>query len=154
MEVGANVWCRDTESDEAWILAEVSEKTPDELKLFDLNDTTNVFSRPRVKVEGDNEEEGIITVKYEGVELANARLSDEEKAEGKDDDLITLPHLHEPALLHAVAERFFSDKIYTWTGPVLIAVNPFIRLPLYTNVSYVFALFFYSYTNSIADHFA
>ena len=26
-------------------------------------------------------------------------------------------------------------EIYTWTGPVLIAVNPFQRLPLYTNVS-------------------
>ena len=62
-----------------------------------------------------------------------------EKSKGnvvaKPDDLITLPHLHEPALLHAIEERFFNDKIYTWTGPVLIAVNPFIRLPLYTNVS-------------------
>jgi myosin heavy subunit len=69
------------------------------------------------------------------VELANAKLSDQDRAEGKDNDLITLPHLHEPAILHAISERFFQGKIYTWTGPVLIAVNPFQRLPLYTDVS-------------------
>ena len=135
MEAGAHVWCRDTTGDQAWILSEVIEKTPTELKVFALNDNTNIFSRPRVKCDDDNEEEGIITIKYEGVELANAKLSDEERAEGKDNDLITLPHLHEPALLHAVEDRFMHDKIYTWTGPVLIAVNPFVRLPLYTQVS-------------------
>jgi myosin-5 len=43
--------------------------------------------------------------------------------------------LHEPAILHAISERFFHGKIYTWTGPVIIAVNPFQRLPLYTSVS-------------------
>lgn len=70
------------------------------------------------------------------MELANALLSEQEKAEGKDDDMITLPHLHEPAILHAVGERFNRGEIYTWTGPVLIAVNPFQRLPLYTKVRY------------------
>lgn len=136
MEAGALVWCRDTEGDEAWILSEVISKTATELKVFAVNNTSNIFSRPRVKNEEDNDEEGIVAIRYEGVELANARLSDEDRAEGKDDDLITLPHLHEPALLHAVEERFMHDKIYTWTGPVLIAVNPFIRLPLYTQVSF------------------
>ena len=67
--------------------------------------------------------------------LANPELSEAGRAEGRDDDLITLPHLHEPAILHAIHERFTYGKIYTWTGPVLIAVNPFQRLPLYTNVS-------------------
>lgn len=47
-------------------------------------------------------------------------------------DLITLPHLHEPAILHSLWERFYHGDIYTFTGPILIAVNPFKRLPLYT----------------------
>lgn len=75
--------------------------------------------------------------KYEGVELANPPLSEQEVREGSDADMISLPHLHEPAILHAVSERYFRGEIYTWTGPVLIAVNPFQRLPLYTRVSVV-----------------
>ena len=64
--------------------------------------------------------------------MANAQLSEADIAEGSDNDMISLPHLHEPAILHAVSERYFRGEIYTWTGPVLIAVNPFQRLPLYT----------------------
>jgi myosin heavy subunit len=77
-------------------------------------------------------------VKYDGVELANAPLSHAEIAEGADNDMIALQHLHEPSILHAVSERYFRGEIYTWTGPVLIAVNPFQRLPLYTRVSFHF----------------
>ena len=38
-------------------------------------------------------------------------------------------HLHEPAVLHAINLRFDVDNIYTFTGPILIAVNPFKRIP-------------------------
>ena len=31
-------------------------------------------------------------------------------------DLITLPHLHEPAILHSLSERFVEGQIYTFTG--------------------------------------
>ena len=48
------------------------------------------------------------------------------------DDLIGLPHLHEPAILHALRLRYDSDIIYTSTGPILIAINPFKAMPLYT----------------------
>ncbi|KAG7369553.1 myosin head motor domain containing protein [Nitzschia inconspicua] len=41
------------------------------------------------------------------------------------DDLIELTHLHEPAILHALRLRYDADIIYTSTGPILIAVNPF-----------------------------
>lgn len=40
-------------------------------------------------------------------------------------DLIGLTHLHEPAILHALRLRYDSDIIYTATGPILIAINPF-----------------------------
>jgi len=49
------------------------------------------------------------------------------------DDLIGLTHLHEPAILHALRLRYDSDIIYTSTGPILIAVNPFKDMPLYSN---------------------
>eukprot|EP00980_Cylindrotheca_fusiformis_P023727 scaffold10871_cov177-Cylindrotheca_fusiformis.AAC.7 len=131
MEAGAYVWCSaDPKSDEAWVLAEVLKKKDDELELQQVDKTDKVFTRPAA-AQGEDDEER----KFEGVELANAKLSDQDRAEGRDNDLITLPHLHEPAILHAISERFFHGKIYTWTGPVLIAVNPFQRLPLYTDVS-------------------
>jgi len=129
MEPGTLVWCDEHKGDTAWILAEVVKRTDNELTVKQVDKRDHVFTRSSIIVD---EESGMR--KFEGVELANTKLSDEERAEGRDDDLITLPHLHEPAILHAVSERFFYGKIYTWTGPVLIAVNPFQRLPLYTNV--------------------
>mmetsp|Transcript_41938 Transcript_41938/g.82218 ORF Transcript_41938/g.82218 Transcript_41938/m.82218 type:complete len:2007 (+) Transcript_41938:318-6338(+) len=47
------------------------------------------------------------------------------------DDLISLTHLHEPAILHALRVRYANDVIYTATGPILIAVNPFKDLNQY-----------------------
>lgn len=41
------------------------------------------------------------------------------------DDLTQLTHLHEAAVLDSLHLRFDVDKIYTFTGPILIAVNPF-----------------------------
>jgi myosin heavy subunit len=131
MEAGSYVWCAaDAKSEDAWILAEVLKRSDEKLELKQVDKEDHIFSRP---LEVQDEETG--ERKFQGVELANTPLSDQDRAEGRDNDLITLPHLHEPAILHAVSERFFHGKIYTWTGPVLIAVNPFQRLPLYTDVS-------------------
>jgi myosin-5 len=41
------------------------------------------------------------------------------------DDLITLTHLHEPAVVECLQLRYSEDIIYTATGPVLLALNPF-----------------------------
>lgn len=48
------------------------------------------------------------------------------------DDLIELTHLHEPAILHALRLRYDANIIYTSTGPILIAVNPFKPMNLYS----------------------
>lgn len=40
-------------------------------------------------------------------------------------DLISLIHLHEPAVVECLEARYNDDNIYTATGPVLLAVNPF-----------------------------
>ena len=131
MEVGAHVWLQDKDGDEAWLLAEVLKKSDTELQLRNVDKPDKVFTRALdTKLAAETGER-----KFEGVELANTPLSQQERDEGHDNDLITLPHLHEPAILHALAERFFHGSIYTWTGPVLIAINPFQRLQLYTDVS-------------------
>jgi myosin-5 len=135
MEAGTQVWCRDPDDDgdEAWLLAEVLSKTPKEISLVSVHDSSMKLVRPRSKdVSKKSDDDGPTDIKYDGVQTANPPLSDDDRAEGRDDDLINLPHLHEPAILHAVHERFKHDRIYTYTGPVLIAVNPFQRLPLYT----------------------
>jgi len=131
MEAGSHVWCSaDPKGDEAWFLAEVLKKGDTDIELQQVDKKENIFTR---HLDANDEETGAL--KFQGVELANTPLSEEERATGADNDLITLPHLHEPAILHAVSERFNHGLIYTWTGPVIIAVNPFQRLPLYTEVS-------------------
>eukprot|EP00397_Hematodinium_sp_SG-2012_P000681 GEMP01000682.1.p1 GENE.GEMP01000682.1~~GEMP01000682.1.p1 ORF type:complete len:1744 (+),score=360.23 GEMP01000682.1:121-5352(+) len=45
------------------------------------------------------------------------------------DDLTQLVHLHEASLLHSLHMRFDVDLVYTYAGPVLIAMNPFKKLP-------------------------
>ena len=128
MEAGASVWINEATGAQGWILCTVVKKTDEALTVSHVDNPKIVETRQRLK-------NITSTVKYEGVELANTPLSPEVAAAGEaTNDLITLPHLHEPAILHAVHERFSYGKIYTWTGPVLIAVNPFQRLPLYTQV--------------------
>lgn len=47
------------------------------------------------------------------------------------DDLATLSHLNEPSVLHTIRNRYDQHSIYTYSGIVLIAVNPFQRVTLY-----------------------
>nr|XP_018681989.1 PREDICTED: myosin-17-like isoform X2 [Musa acuminata subsp. malaccensis] len=45
------------------------------------------------------------------------------------DDMTKLSYLHEPGVLQNLATRYELNEIYTYTGNILIAVNPFQRLP-------------------------
>lgn len=47
------------------------------------------------------------------------------------DDNTQLMHLHEPSLLHNLRCRYAKDLIYTYTGYILIAVNPYKKLACY-----------------------
>jgi len=40
-------------------------------------------------------------------------------------DAASLFHLNEPGMLHNVAQRYAQDQIYTYVGPVLLALNPY-----------------------------
>ena len=44
------------------------------------------------------------------------------------DDLTNLSHLNEPAVLQAIKLRYAQKEIYTYSGIVLIATNPFARV--------------------------
>ena len=47
------------------------------------------------------------------------------------DDHASLVHLNEPCLLDSTARRYAKDLIYTATGRILVAVNPFTPLDIY-----------------------
>ena len=47
-------------------------------------------------------------------------------------DNTMLIHLSEPTILENVQQRFADKEIYTLTGSILLAMNPFQRLPIYT----------------------
>ncbi|KAL7528309.1 hypothetical protein ACHAXR_002374 [Thalassiosira sp. AJA248-18] len=81
----------------------------------------------------------VLTIDIESAErdeLVDVKIRDHDSTKqvvGGVDDLIGLTHLHEPAILHALRLRYDSDVIYTSTGPILIAINPFKSMPLYTD---------------------
>ena len=50
------------------------------------------------------------------------------------ENMTRLNYLHEPALLNNLRHRFARDHVYTYTGKICIAVNPFnwqVSQPLY-----------------------
>ncbi|ORY80044.1 P-loop containing nucleoside triphosphate hydrolase protein [Protomyces lactucae-debilis] len=49
------------------------------------------------------------------------------------EDLTDLSNLNTPSVLHAIRTRYQQQQIYTYSGIVLIAVNPFQSIPAYSN---------------------
>uniref|UniRef100_A0A8C7SJN8 Myosin motor domain-containing protein n=1 Tax=Oncorhynchus mykiss TaxID=8022 RepID=A0A8C7SJN8_ONCMY len=47
------------------------------------------------------------------------------------EDLAALSDLDEQSLLESLSQRFRQDRIYTYIGDILVAINPFKYLPLY-----------------------
>ncbi|CAK7240475.1 MAG: Myosin type-2 heavy chain 1 [Sporothrix thermara] len=85
----------------------------------------------------------ILEFKLENGELKKVEVTAEALAKGSDpslpplmnptileasDDLTNLSHLNEPAVLQAIRLRYLQKEIYTYSGIVLIATNPFARV--------------------------
>ncbi|XP_027343726.1 myosin-12 [Abrus precatorius] len=101
--VGSQVWAEDPEA--AWIDGEVIE--------INGTNATIIASNGKKVV----------------AEISSIYPKDTEAPPAGVDDMTKLAYLHEPGVLYNLACRFSLNEIYTYTGNILIAVNPFRRLP-------------------------
>ncbi|XP_059431718.1 myosin-16 [Corylus avellana] len=100
--VGSHIWVEDQEL--VWIDGQVIDINGEEAEIQTSNGETVVAN------------------------LSKLHPKDMESPESGVDDMTKLAYLHEPGLLHNLATRFEINEIYTYTGNVLIAINPFQRL--------------------------
>ncbi|XP_065187492.1 unconventional myosin-Va-like isoform X2 [Sycon ciliatum] len=110
---GARVWIR--HPDIVWEEAEIVERSDDKLVV-----------KPVEEDEGAEEQTIVIKTKEDFPPLKNPDILIGEN------DLTSLSYLHEPAVLHNLDVRFVQQNaIYTYCGIVLVAINPYARLPIY-----------------------
>ncbi|KAM1743039.1 hypothetical protein ACFX12_012967 [Malus domestica] len=108
LAVGSHVWVEDSEK--AWIDGEVVGVNDEEIEINCTSGKT-------------------VTAKASSV-----YPKDPEFPQCGVDDMTKLAYLHEPGVLQNLKSRYCVNEIYTYTGSILIAVNPFRRLPhLYDN---------------------
>ncbi|KAF1778710.1 P-loop containing nucleoside triphosphate hydrolase [Phytophthora cactorum] len=125
MDVGTNVWVK-TKDAAVWAPGEV----------VDYQDASGIVQVRRLDTDD------ICCVSNKSVTLTFCHLPG--RYPGFDDELClrnmsanfpamssltSLEHLHEPALLQALSERFDHDQIYTSIGDILVALNPLKSLP-------------------------
>ncbi|KAK2645287.1 hypothetical protein Ddye_020482 [Dipteronia dyeriana] len=101
--VGSHVWVEDPVL--AWIDGEVFKISGEELHVHCTNGKTVVTN------------------------ISKVFPKDTEAPPGGVDDMTKLSYLHEPGVLHNLSARYELNEIYTYTGNILIAINPFQRLP-------------------------
>ncbi|XP_059016391.1 unconventional myosin-IXb isoform X7 [Mustela lutreola] len=138
-----------------YVLVEVKE-TGGEEWVLDANDSPvhRVLLWPRRAQDEHPQEDGYYfllqernadgTIKYVQMQLvaqatATRRLVERgllPRQQADFDDLCNLPELTEENLLKNLRHRFLQQKIYTYAGSILVAVNPFKFLPIY-NPKYV-----------------
>lgn len=92
-------------------------------------------SKVKIVFQGDNDEkEYIFESTLAEIEKTNGSnlppLRNPPKMEYTD-DLTNLSYLNEPAVLNTIRTRYMQRLIYTYSGIVLIAMNPFDRVALY-----------------------
>lgn len=121
MEVDAAVWY--LTPIEGWVAATVTSKTS--------NEDTNRQQNITVAID-ETGDEVVLKIQDESQELENLKLRNDPR-ESLTDNLINVPHLHEPAIMYCLEQRYIQSEIYTYTGPILIAVNPFKKLSLYSS---------------------
>ncbi|KAF3658932.1 Myosin-12 [Capsicum annuum] len=101
--VGSHVWVEDP--DVAWIDGEVKKITNGEAEIE--------------RTDGKKVVRKLSTIYPKDVEAQAAGV----------DDMTKLSYLHEPGVLQNLKTRYELNEIYTYTGNILIAINPFQKLP-------------------------
>ncbi|KAM0843588.1 hypothetical protein ACQ4PT_057616 [Festuca glaucescens] len=101
--VGSHIWLED--KDLAWIAGEV------------------------FRIEGRNAHVRTTNGKTVTANISDIHPKDTEVVSDGIDDMTRLSYLHEPGVLDNLAVRYAKNIIYTYTGNILIAINPFQRLP-------------------------
>ncbi|XP_042053638.1 myosin-9-like isoform X1 [Salvia splendens] len=82
-----------------------------------------------VKINGDEVEVETSDERRLTASISKTYPKDEEDPAEGFDDMTKLSYMNEPAVLHNLDMRYKVNKIYTYSGGILIAVNPFQRLP-------------------------
>ncbi|KAI4350068.1 hypothetical protein L6164_010593 [Bauhinia variegata] len=103
INVGSHVWIEDPEV--CWIDGQVSKITGKDAEIETTNGKKVVAN------------------------LSKIYPKDMEAPAGGVDDMTKLSYLHEPGVLQNLKTRYELNEIYTYTGNILIAINPFQRLP-------------------------
>ncbi|KAM5342747.1 hypothetical protein ACJ41O_013713 [Fusarium nematophilum] len=115
-EVGTRAWQPDAA--EGWVASELIDKTIDGSKV-------------KLTFQLENGDTKDIEVSAEALQSGNhpslPPLMNPTILEASD-DLTNLSHLNEPAVLQAIRLRYLQKEIYTYSGIVLIATNPFARV--------------------------
>ena len=143
-EPGTWVWIADDK--ERYLPAKV-------VKAFSAGEPTSVRTE-------DGEDHALTAAQTAQVTECNPEALD-----SKIEDLINISDLNEMSILHNLRIRFKEDKIYTNISSILISVNPFKLLPLYTpevleryrngirgQSPHVFASAYSSYHNMLNEH--
>ncbi|SPQ21690.1 f36054dd-c434-4b23-9562-195b3fc98079 [Thermothielavioides terrestris] len=115
-DVGTRAWQPDPT--EGWVASEVTKKTVEGSKVV-------------LEFTLENGETKTLEVSLEALQSGNdpslPPLMNPTMLEASD-DLTNLSHLNEPAVLQAIRLRYAQKEIYTYSGIVLIATNPFARV--------------------------
>ncbi|KAF2868406.1 P-loop containing nucleoside triphosphate hydrolase protein [Massariosphaeria phaeospora] len=115
-DIGTRAWQPDAA--EGWVASEVTDKqiNGDKVKLvFKVeNGETKTVETTLVAIQDGND--------VNLPPLMNPAMLE------ASDDLTNLSHLNEPAVLQAIKLRYAQKEIYTYSGIVLIATNPFARV--------------------------
>ncbi|XP_047320010.1 myosin-17-like isoform X2 [Impatiens glandulifera] len=103
LTVGSHVWTEDPNL--AWIDGEV------------------------IKINGEDVHVQTTNGKMVVANISKVFPKDTEAPPGGVDDMTKLSYLHEPGVVQNLSARYELNEIYTYTGNILIAINPFQRLP-------------------------
>mmetsp|Transcript_19137 Transcript_19137/g.29149 ORF Transcript_19137/g.29149 Transcript_19137/m.29149 type:complete len:1639 (+) Transcript_19137:139-5055(+) len=109
--------------DWGWVYATLVNRNEKEIEVS-VQDEESHHHGSTAKLPAESFDNGDILMgnKYVDEDDFEAEENEEDKYP---EDLIILTHLHEAEVVHCLRKRYSYDKIYTATGPILLALNPF-----------------------------